>query len=53
MSKYVGGGVVAISLEEGPRKPTLWSTHLDLTTELTENQATIYVGELNTAPHSA
>jgi hypothetical protein len=42
MSKYVGGGVVAISLEDGPRKTTLWQVHLDLTTEQTINQATIY-----------
>lgn len=42
MSKYVAGGVVAISLEDGPRKTTLWQIHLDLTTEQTINQATIY-----------
>ena len=42
MSKYVAGGVVAISLGDGPRKETLWNVHLDLTTELTVNQATIY-----------
>ena len=42
ITKYVGGGVVAISLEDGPRKATLWQVHLDLTTETTVNQATIY-----------
>jgi hypothetical protein len=36
MSKYVAGGVVAISLEAAQSEiDLLWQTHLDLTTELT------------------
>ena len=38
MSKYVGGGVVALSLEDGPRKSVLWQVHLDLTTEATVSE---------------
>ena len=41
LTKYVAGGVVAISLGDGPRKSTMWSVHLDLTTELTVTHATI------------